>query len=363
MLEQQKKLLLLHKKKLSKVNSWTDVPISGKENIRKLSTPKNFLELRVTSGSTGEPLYVFYSKESVQAFIKRAIISLDRSGVDDNDVVLNLFAYGNFVPGSMYEKACQFRGIAVMPLGAPNTFSKEKVIDAIIKVKPNVWMSVPSYAISLLDILANNNQHNYFPKKIIVAGEKLLDAYIKIFKDYKIQIVNHFGLTECPAIGVSKKGAPEIIEIINEGLYPEIIEENETKYLVITDLNNYATPIIRYKTGDVVDNIKYNKQGDLTEITIIGRSDDLIKIQSVLTSKSKIIEIITKYTNKFTVYLKTKNGRDWVYVYLDKKSKKDKLKIDSELFFLKKRQLIFKDNLSIPKTSSYKNKYIIDLRK
>ncbi|MEX0918747.1 MAG: AMP-binding protein [Candidatus Paceibacterota bacterium] len=347
----------------SKIKTWSEVPVSNKNVIKKFKTPKSFLELRVTSGSTGLPLYVFYSKQAVHHFISRAIKSLKKSGVAKDDIVLNLFAYGNYVPGSMYEKACQKMDISVIPLGAPNTYPKDKMIEAIKKIRPNVWLSVPSYAISLLNLLAQEKKSRYFPKKIIVAGERLLDSYTDTFKRYGIEVINHFGLTECPAIGVSKKDDPQKITVISNGIYVEAIEIKNLKHLVVTDLYNLATPIIRYKTGDILDNVKYNRNGSLKEFEIINRSDDLIKVQGILTSKTKIIDSLLKFTDQFMVYIKTNNDRDLVEIFIDNKVKKKEAEINETLNFLKNKKIIFQKNIDASKTSSYKNKYIADLRK
>ncbi len=363
MLKIQKRLLTHFRKNLGKINSWSNVPISNKEVIRKSPVPARFSELRITSGSTGNPLYIFYSKEAVEAFIKRTVTSLKKSNVTSKDVVLNLFAYGNYVPGSMYEKACQKEKISVIPLGAPNSYPKEKVLDAIVKIRPNVWFSIPSYAVSLIDTLSERKQHGAMPKKVIVAGEKLLESYIKKFRKYHIEVVNHFGLTECPAIGVSKAGNPKAIEIINDGIYTESIEEDGVKYFVVTDLYNLATPIIRYKTGDVIRNTKHNKDGSLSEISIIGRADDLVKIQGVLTSKTKIINTLLKFTDKFYIKIKTRKGRDLVEIAVDQAVKKLRDRIDEDLGFVKRKELVFKKRVLVPKTSSYKARYIADLRR
>ncbi len=363
MTNSQKKLLTFYRHGLEKISSWDKVPVSDKSLIRDARVPARFAELRVTSGSTGEPLYVFYSTEALKSFIKRAVISLKKSGVTSSDVVLNLFAYGNYVPGSMYEKACQAEGISIMPLGAPNTYSKDKVLEAIIKVKPNVWLSVPSYAIALANLLVEKKATKSLPKKVILAGERLLDSHIETFEKYGIEVINHFGLTECPAIGVSKKGNPKALEIINVGIHTEsMVDEKGDHYFVVTDLHNFATPVIRYKTGDIIEKIQKNKNGTLAEFSIVGRGDDLIKIQGVLLSRSKIIEILSNFTDRFVVNILTKEGRDFVEIVLHKTCEKHKTVIEEQVAFLKKRELIFQEEITIPTTTSFKNKYIVDLR-
>src|SRR3989344_352553 len=191
MLKTQKKLLTAFGVKTKEKGLWSEVPVSDKSQLRKARVPTVFSELRVTSGSTGDPLYIFYSKEALHSFVKRAVISLKKSGVSRKNRVLNLFAYGNYVPGSMYEKACQLEDIPIIPLGAPNTYPKEKMVEVILKLKPDVWLAVPSYAISLLELLPKGDD-KILPKKVIVAGERLLDSYIEKFKEYNVEVINHF---------------------------------------------------------------------------------------------------------------------------------------------------------------------------
>lgn len=363
-MNQQQKRILKHHYPKCVANKWTEVPLSNKNKIRKNKNPNRFSELRITSGSTGNPLFIYYSKESVNKFIKRTTTSLDLSGISKKDVVLNLFAYANYVPGAMYEKACQKMEVGVIPLGSPNMYPKEKVIEVINKTKPTVWLSVPSYAINLLNLLSGSNVNKeVYPKKIIVAGEKLLTSYLKRFQELEINVINHFGLTECPAIGVSMKKHPELISTINDGIYTEIIKKENGNYLVVSDLYNYSSPIIRYETGDIVDNVKFNRNGTLSEFKLVGRADDLIKVQGILVSKAKIIDILSTYTSNFLITIKTKKGRDFVEIKLPVMFTTKKSEIVQKLYFLKNKNFLFTDNINIPKTLSYKNKYFSDIRK
>ena len=339
------------------------LPITDKHSLRQMRAPKKFAEMRVTSGSTGDPLYVYYSKKATDAFINRTVLSLKKSGVSKKDTVLNLFAYGNYIPGSMYERGCLAMGVAIMPLGAPNTYSKEKIIEAVCEVKPNVWFGVPSYCVTLIDILVKSRKTAYLPKKVVVAGERLLEVYIKKFKKHGIVLENHFGLTECPAIGVSKRGRPDIIEIINKGIYTEAIKEGNYTYFIVTDLLNSATPIVRYKTGDLISNVITNRNGSVKEMSVVGRSDDLVKIQGILVSKTKIINTVSHYTNKFIVYIKTQKNRDCVDIVLPQDCRKCESRLDTLLSEVKRKTYIYKKDVVVPQTISFKNRHIIDLRK
>ncbi|MFA5931522.1 MAG: AMP-binding protein [archaeon] len=348
-------------KKISSLEEWKNIPLKRKSDLVDL-VPKKFLELRITSGSTGEPLYIFYSKDAIDAFLRRTIKSIRLSGVTNDDVVLNLFAYGNYVPGSMYERACLSEGIAVLPLGAPNTYPKEKIIDVVKRVKPTVWFSVPSYALAQLNILASIDK-KLLPRIVVVAGERLLDSYIENFNNLGIKLVNNFGLTECPAIGVSINDQ-KLIKVIPDGIFVEMVNVDGNNELVITDLNNKATPIIRYNTRDLLIRVKEEKNGSLQEFEVKGRNDDLIKLQGLLVSKNKIIEVISKYTNDFYVNIIIKEGRDYLQINLLKSIKP----MEKEIIFditkvYGKVELVFLEEINPSKTSSHKVILVQDLRK
>ncbi|MFH0715055.1 MAG: AMP-binding protein, partial [Candidatus Diapherotrites archaeon] len=288
------------------VQEWNSIPPSSKKSLPK-NPPKHFFEMRVTSGSTGDPLFIYYSKEAVEFFLRRTVKSIQLSEVTPKDTALNLFTYGSYIPGSMYERACNRMNLPVIPLGGPNTYSKEKMLFLIQKLRPNVWMSLPSYALNLLSELKPTN----YPKKVLVAGEKLYPSYIRIFKEKGVEVINHFGLTECPAIGVSEKN-PSKIKVIEEGIRVESIAEESGENLLVTDYQNFSTPIIRYRTGDIIKPRKVSKDGSISEFEMLARSDDLVKLRGSFVSKNKIIESLLDYSSHFQVVVSTKNNKDVV---------------------------------------------------
>lgn len=328
----------------------------------KGNKPKTFSELRITSGSTGEPCYIYYAKESVEAFIWRTVKSIELSGITEEDVVLNLFAYGNYVPGSMYEKACQRMNVPVIPLGAPNTYPMKQMVEVILKLKPSAWCSVPSYALGLINAVAGIDK-TALPKTVMVAGEALFDTYIESFNKQGIKVVNHFGLTECPAIGVSIDNEKRI-HVINDGILVEIEKNDNVEELVITDLNNFSTPIIRYNTRDVVGNIDRDNEGNITAFELHGRNDDLVKLNGILTSKKHLSNSLLKFTEKFFIELKTKDDRDLVTIHLPESLQEQESDIMKSLkFLIAKHEIVYEGHVDVPKTITNKAKYIIDLRK
>ena len=56
-----KLLLNFNKKPIKKIEEWGKIAFSSKEDLLNLNYPKNSLEVRETSGSTGKSLFIYFS--------------------------------------------------------------------------------------------------------------------------------------------------------------------------------------------------------------------------------------------------------------------------------------------------------------
>ncbi|VVB77083.1 AMP-binding enzyme [uncultured archaeon] len=340
---------------------WESVPLHTKEDIRAAPGPRDFAMVSSTSGSTGAPSYVFYSQDAYHAFIGRAVRQIKAAGAGKSDIALNLFAY-NYI-GNFCERACIKAGVPVVPLGFQNTCPKEKTLEAIELIRPTLWLSIPSYALKLLEELGPA-QADCVPRSIVVTGERLLESYSKRFNDIGISVSNIFGMTECPFIGISKKEDFRTFRVTGSDIFLETLDTEKGTELVVTDLKNFSTPVIRYKTGDVVTRVKYNEDGSVREFHLESREDDRIKINSELFSKSSIEDAISKYSEDFVLRVQTKDYADFIELTLPEKCRPEKNALLQDLsHFRSEKALVFAGRVDVPRTSSGKLKRIIDLRK
>ncbi|VVB77291.1 2-succinylbenzoate--CoA ligase [uncultured archaeon] len=359
----RKKLLGHFGKPVSGDDFWSETPLSTKDDLRKIGLPAEFAEMRVTSGSTGEPLYVFYSKEAVESFTKRGIATMEAIGVGKNDVLLNLYSYGSVGAGINIERVCNRMNIPILPFGAPNTCPAEKVIDAIARTRPTAWVSVPSYALRLLSMLETTCP-GYAPKKIFAGGEELLDRQIELFGGRGIEVYDAFGMTECRRVGISRKEEPKVFDVISQGLYVETENTENGTELILTDLNNFSTPIIRYRTNDIVKNVKYDPDGSVTAFEFGGRATDHIDIGGSIVSKSSMANDMLAYSNEFLFYIKTgEDMADAVDIVLPESCITRENDILSSLSYIHaKISLVFAKKVNTFSIDSNKSTYVIDLR-
>jgi phenylacetate-coenzyme A ligase PaaK-like adenylate-forming protein len=134
--------------------------------------------------------------------------------------------------------------------------------------------------------------------------------------------------------------------------------------LIVTDFTNTSSPIIRYRTKDIIKNVK-RQGGIIKEFEIVSRNDDLIKLRGAFVSKVKLGEILSNFSLDFIVYFTIKNNSDFIEIVLPKILENKKSKIQKslkEVLGNNKMIIYFKDKLIIPKTNSNKPKYFLDLR-
>ncbi len=163
-----------------------------------------------------------------------------------------------------------------------------KYIAKIKEFSPDFFQGYPS-AISILARFIKENNIDYFPslKAVLCGSEPLYPWQRELFKEvFKCRVYSWYGHSEQVALaGECEKSTcyhifPEygVVELIGED-GQEVTEENKMGEIVATGLNNFAFPLIRYKTGDIG---VYTKQAcacgrDYPLLRRVeGRSQDLI---------------------------------------------------------------------------------------
>ena len=162
-------------------------------------------------------------------------------------------------------------------------------ISFINSFKPKLIVGYPSALNFMADYLAKNPKIlKYKTNAIISAGEMIYDFQrSNIEKYFQTIVFNRYGCREVGHIaseclvheGLHYDAERLIIEVVDDN--GEICPANTVGNIVITDLNNYVFPLIRYKIGDLgsLSDEKNCKCGcTLPKINKIeGRSFDIIR--------------------------------------------------------------------------------------
>jgi len=247
------------------------IPILKKQNLRKslkelVSTQYNInqLYLNSTGGSTGIPVKIYQD----QNYISWSTAARIRSwkyfpGFDERE--LEAILWGSVRDIGKGITLNTFKSLIKKPDIILNTFDlDEKKIRRFLVLfnflRPNL---VRGYASSLFFIaqwIEKNNYNIHFPKVIVSSSETLLPKMrSKISKVFHAEIIDSYGCREVSQIatecnhnnGYHMTMENQIIELINDG--------NGMSKVLVTNLNNYCMPLIRYEVGDLAHGLINDK--------------------------------------------------------------------------------------------------------
>ncbi len=269
------------------------------------AVPRNKLaRLHASSGTTGKPVVVGYTKNDLDNWANVVARSLRAAGVRPGDMVHNAYGYGMFTGGLGAHYGIERAGCIAVPMSGGQT---EKQVQQIMDFRPDAIMVTPSYS---LVIAEEFERQGIAPEdislKVGIFGAEPWGEGMRheIEKKLGIDAIDIYGLTEVMGPGVANecietKDGPVIWE---DHFYPEIIDpetgevlpDGEEGELVFTSLTKEAFPVIRYRTRDLTRLLPPTARSFRRIGKITGRSDDMLIIRGVNVFPTQIEEMILR---------------------------------------------------------------------
>ena len=249
-----------------------------------------------TSSTTGRPLRWLDTTESWQWMLDCWQAVYRGAGVGAGDRIFFPFSFGPFLGfWTAFDAATQL-GAHAIPAGGMTSHQRLALIDALA---PTVVCCTPTYALRLLDVAREAGGGDAAlaataVRTIIVAGEpggSIPATRRRIERGWGARIIDHHGLTEVGPISFECREAPGFLhvneqEYIAEVLDPESgqpVEDGNRGELVVTNLGRTASPLIRYRTRDLVVATHEPCACGRTFVRLVGgilaRADDMVTIR------------------------------------------------------------------------------------
>jgi phenylacetate-CoA ligase len=263
---------------------------------------------RQTSGTTGQPVYWADTWEDWECGVEGYCYALYAQGYRDNDRLFLPFGYNIFYAFWSAHYAGEKLGCEVVPGGVLNT---EARILKMQEVRATAMAATPTYALALADTaktkLGLNPPEDLFIRKITVAGEpggsipatrkRLQEAWgAKVYDQVGTTETGHWGWECQEQSGIHINDALMLVEIEDLETGKIIDEPGKKGRMVITNLNRFAQPCIRFDSKDVIqlkpDPCGCGRTFRQLEGGVIGRSDDITKVKGVLFAPSACEEVI-----------------------------------------------------------------------
>ncbi|MBB6682530.1 phenylacetate--CoA ligase [Aequorivita sp. 609] len=315
---------------IKSINDIHKLPFTKKTDLRDqypfgfLTVPENQLaRIHCSSGTTGKPTVVAYTKNDLDIFSEVVARSLAAGGAKPGMKMHNSYGYGLFTGGIGIHYGAEKLGMSVVPVSVGMT---DRQITLLQDFQPEVICCTPSYAQTIAFELEKRNLKisDLNLKYAILGAEPWTEAIRSdIEASLGVKATNIYGLSEIIGPGVSQEAYNEQgtgSYVWEDHFFPEIVDKDtgeplpygEEGVLVFTTLTKEAMPFLRYWTNDICS-LSYDHSTSRTHIKmgqIKGRSDDMLIIRGVNLFHTQIEEIFKEYKELTPNYqlIVTKNG-------------------------------------------------------
>ncbi len=222
--------------------------------------PKDDLIPNYTGGSTGAPLTFFLSNDRRRSRWAATIRHNRWAGWDLGDKTASL--WGALADAPRLNRLQSLRIALLEPnifLNTAHVTEREllELNESMKRFRPRVILAYARSAALFARLLKDRGLATYRPHSIVTTAEVLEPEDRAVIEEvFGCPVFNRYG---CREVSVIASECPEHrgLHTMAEGLYIEIVrgdervEAGESGDILVTDLLNYAMPLIRYRIGDI----------------------------------------------------------------------------------------------------------------
>jgi phenylacetate-CoA ligase len=301
----------VHPDDLKDLSDLRRFPFTSKDDLRAnypygmFAVPMDkIVRLHASSGTTGKPTVVGYTKLDIRTWADVCARSIFASGGRRGMKIHNAYGYGLFTGGLGIHYGAEQLGCVTIPISGGMT---ERQVKLIVDFAPDIITVTPSYALAILDEF---RQQGVDPRtcslKIGIFGaEPWTNAMrAEIEEAFDMHAVDIYGLSEVMGPGVANEcvETKDGLHIWEDHFYPEVIDpvtgkvlpEGEAGELVFTSLTKEAMPVVRYRTRDLTRLMPGTARTMRRMEKITGRTDDMMIVRGVNVFPTQIEELILK---------------------------------------------------------------------
>ncbi len=269
---------------------------------------QRYTRFHQTSGTEGAPLRWLDDPESWKWLVGNWKRVFEAAGVTNGDRILFGFSFGPFIGFWLAFEAATELGCLSFPTGGLSSSAR---LHQILECEATVVCCTPTYALRLAEA-ANEEGLDLRRAKVrllMVAGEPggSIPATRRELERlwHGARVFDHHGMTEVGPVTFECPARPGVLHVFSGSYLAEVIDPStghsrlpgEAGELVLTTLGRIGSPVLRYRSGDLVKPISSFVcacgRSDLAlEGGILSRVDDMIVVRGVNIYPSAVDEII-----------------------------------------------------------------------
>ncbi|TRZ67374.1 MAG: phenylacetate--CoA ligase family protein [Methanothrix sp.] len=298
---------------ITDLSDLTKLPFTYKVDLRNtyptgmFCLPENrVVRYHVSSGTTGKPTVVGYSKDDIEMWSDSLARALTSIGLGRGDVIQVGYGYGLFTGGLGLHYGAEKIGATVLPTGTGNT---ERQVMLMQDLGSTAIACTPSYFLHIVEVAEKMNVsiRDDTRLKVGVFGAEPWsnETRRRIEEATGLKAYDIFGTSEMcgPAVtechyqnGIHIWADKFLVEVIDPDT-GETLEDGERGELVITTLDKWVIPLIRYRIGDLTVMDSEPCACGRTHprlMRIMGRTDDMIVVRGINVFPSQVEFVLMK---------------------------------------------------------------------
>jgi phenylacetate-CoA ligase len=271
---------------------------------------ERYIRIHQTSGTTGKPMYWLDTEESWNWWAECWKVILEAAGVHPEDRIYFAFSFGPFIGFWAGWDGARKLGAMAVSGGGQSTSQRLK---AIIDSGATVLICTPTYALHMASEATKTGMNLAKESAIRITlhagepGASIPNTRRMIEESWGAKCFDHPGATEVGAFGFECQSQPggvhvnenEFIAEILNSITGEPVPEGERGELVITNLGRIGSPVIRYRTGDLVQPsyqpCPCGRPFLLLQGGVLGRVDDMVIVRGVNVFPSAIENVMREF--------------------------------------------------------------------
>jgi phenylacetate-CoA ligase len=294
------------------------IPVTTKDHLQRFNddficVPKTeIIDYVTTSGTLGDPVTFALTDADLERLAYNEAISFACCGVRKEDTLQLMTTMDRrFMAGLAYFLGARKLGSGIIRVGSG---IPELQWDSILKFKPTYLITVPSFLLKLIEYAQQHeiDLQNTGVKAAICIGEPIREQDFslnilakKIKKDWDIELFSTYASTEMSTafneceIHNGGHHHPELIiaEILDDNNLP--VAKGEVGELTITTLGVEAMPLLRFKTGDMVQSYGESckcGRNTLRLGPVVGRKKQMIKYKGTTLYPPAMYNILNDFS-------------------------------------------------------------------
>jgi len=265
-----------------------------------------------TSGTNGRPLRWLDTPESWDWMLDNWQTILRVASVNRADTLFFAFSFGPFIGFWLAFEAALRLGCRCLPGGGMSSVAR---LQALLDHRATVLCCTPTYALHLAELAAAErvDLSASAVRTLIVAGEpggSIPATRARLESLWPgARVFDHHGMTETGPVTYECPARPRVLHVLESSYIAEIVDPaggahvpvGQTGELVLTTLGRVGSPLLRYRTGDIVraalDTVCECGRSELAlEGGILGRADDMVCVRGVNIYPGAVEEILRAHS-------------------------------------------------------------------